>query len=226
MSKIKLKDLLEENFSNSIGGVVTAKPFHNNTSLSAIVKEKYGDVDENEKIDVKGLTNELNQYGNLGDTIFGKSNIKQVAEKLSWIANQAKSHTLSETEDWFDKITVNRNMKELTGLSKSFNKIADEANSLQERMGALYEDMGHILGRYYDMGEGHVYGHDVDDDMTPEKEVDSETTFEIEEGDYKAFFNSAMKKFGISSPDELDDDKKKKFFNYVDKNFKAKKETD
>ena len=226
MSKIKLKDLLKENFSNSIGGVVTAKPFHNNTSLSAIVKEKYGDVDENEKIDVKGLTTELNQYGNLGETIFGKSNIKQVAEKLSWIANQAKSHTLSETEDWFDKITVNRNMKELTGLSKSFNKIADEAKSLQERMGALYEDMGHILGRYYDMGEGHVPGHDVDDDMTPEKEVDSETTFEIEEGDYKAFFNSAMKKFGISSPDELEDENKKKFFNYVDKNFKAKKETD
>ena len=117
-------------------------------------------------------------------------------------------------------------MKELTGLSKSFNKIADEAKSLQERMGALYEDMGHILGRYYDMGEGHVPGHDVDDDMTPEKEVDSETTFEIEEGDYKAFFNSAMKKFGISSPDELEDEKKKKFFNYVDKNYKAKKETD
>ena len=226
MSKIKLKDLLKENFSNSIGGVVTAKPFHNNTSLSAIVKEKYGDVDENEKIDVKGLTTELNQYGDLGETIFGKSNIKQVAEKLSWIANQAKSHTLSETEDRFDKITVNRNMKELTGLSKSFNKIADEAKSLQERMGALYEDMGHILGRYYDMGEGHVPGHDVDDDMTPEKEVDSETTFEIEEGDYKAFFNSAMKKFGISSPDELEDEKKKKFFNYVDKNYKAKKETD
>ena len=58
MSKIKLKDLLKENFSNSIGGVVTAKPFHNNTSLSAIVKEKYGDVDENEKIDEKGLTTE------------------------------------------------------------------------------------------------------------------------------------------------------------------------
>ena len=32
-----------------------------------------------------------------------------------------------------------------------------------------------------------------------------------------------MKKFGISSPDELDDDKKKEFFNYVDKNTKQKK---
>ena len=220
MSKIKLKDLLKENFSNSIGGVVTAKPFHNNTSLSAIVKEKYGDVDENEKIDVKGLTTELNQYGDLGETIFGKSNIKQVAEKLSWIANQAKSHTLSETEDWFDKITVNRNMKELTGLSKSFNKIADEAKSLQERMGALYEDMGHILGRYFE-----IDGMEGDPSAEDAEEVGIKG-HDIDEGDYQAFFQGAMKKFGISSPDELEDEKKKKFFNYVDKNYKAKKETD
>jgi hypothetical protein len=34
-----------------------------------------------------------------------------------------------------------------------------------------------------------------------------------------------MKKFGISSPDELgSDEKKKKFFNYVDTNYKAKAE--
>ncbi len=147
-------------------------------------------------------------------------------EKLSWIANQAKNHTLSETEDWFDKITVNRNMKELTNLSKSFTKISDEANALQQRMGALYEDMGNILGRYYDMSEGHVDGHDTDDDMTPEKEDDSETKFTIEQGDYDKFFQGAMKKFGIDSPADLDDDEKKKFFNYVDANYKAEKETD
>ena len=39
-------------------------------------------------------------------------------------------------------------------------------------------------------------------------------------------FQKAMKKFGISSPDELDDDKKKEFFNYVDKNYSAKNEKD
>ena len=31
-----------------------------------------------------------------------------------------------------------------------------------------------------------------------------------------------MKKFGIKSPKELDDEGKKKFFNYVDKNFQVK----
>ena len=223
---IKLKDLLKENYSGAVlGGVVSGTGFHDNISLSKIVKEKYG-VGNEEKVDVKGLTNEISSYNKLGESIFGESNITKVAEKMSWIANQAKTHTLSETEDWFDKITVNRNMKELTGLSNQFGKIANEAKTLQQRMGALYEDMGSILGRYYEIGEGHVPGHDVDDDMTPEKEKGTEIEYEIKEGDYDAFFQSAMKKFGISSPDELEDDKKKEFFNYVDKNYKADNEKD
>ena len=212
--KIKLKDLLEENFS-VVGGVVSQSPFHNNMSLSKIVKEKYGDIGE-DKIDVKGLTTELAQYNDIGEAIFGKSNISKISEKLSWIASQAKSHTLSETEDWFDKITVNRNMKELTGLSKQFGKIAQESKSLQQRLGALYEDMGNILGRYYEIGEKHIPGHDSDDIETAD----------IEENAYEKFFQGAMKKFGISSPDELDDEKKKKFFNYIDANYKGEKEND
>ena len=213
--KIKLKKLLEENFSGVVGGIVSQPAFSDTMSLSKMVKEKYGDIGK-DKIDVKGLTTELAQYNDIGEAIFGKSNISKISEKLSWIASQAKSHTLSETEDWFDKITVNRNMKELTGLSKQFGKIAQESKSLQQRLGALYEDMGNILGRYYEIGEKHIPGHDSDDIET----------VDIEENAYQKFFQAAMKKFGISSPDELDDDKKKKFFNYVDKNYQAKKETD
>ena len=48
-----------------------------------------------------------------------------------------------------------------------------------------------------------------------------------EEKDYEAFFQKAMKKFGISSPADLKtDEKKKEFFNYIDKNFKAINEED
>ncbi|MAL46726.1 hypothetical protein [Hyphomonas sp.] len=49
----------------------------------------------------------------------------------------------------------------------------------------------------------------------------------ISEGDsaYDAFFKKAMKKFGISSPADLKgEEEKKKFFNYIDKNFKASNE--
>ncbi len=207
MSNIKLKDLLKENFSGTLtGGIVSRSPFHTDISLSKIVKEKYGEVEEQE-VDVKGLTTEISSYNKIGEAIFGKSNITNIAEKLSWIANQAKSHTLQETEDWFDKITVNRNMKELTGLSKNFSKIAGEAKSLQERMGALYEDMGNILGRYYEIGESVT-------EETGDKE------------EYQKFFNAALKKYGVSSPDDLDDEKKKDFYNYVDANWKGDNESD
>ena len=43
--------------------------------------------------------------------------------------------------------------------------------------------------------------------------------------EYEKFFNSALKKFKIDSPADLKTDaKKKEFFNYVDKNYKAKAE--
>ncbi len=50
---------------------------------------------------------------------------------------------------------------------------------------------------------------------------------EVEEGskkEYEAFFKKAMKKFGISSPADLkSEEEKKKFFDYVDKNYKGEK---
>jgi hypothetical protein len=42
---------------------------------------------------------------------------------------------------------------------------------------------------------------------------------------YQKFFNSALNKFGVKSPAELSDEKKKEFFNYIEKNYKAKNES-
>ena len=205
MSRIKLKDLLKETIA--VGGVVSHNPW---------MKEN----EEKPKINIKELVNSINNYSSLGENIYGNGNLKQVAETLSSIAEGAAQHTLSETEDMFDKVTVSRNMKELTGLSKQFGKVAMEANSLQERMSGLYEDMGNILGRYYDINEKHVPGHDNED-----SEDVSEMMFR-EDDNYKAFFQKAMKKFGVSSPNELKPEDKDDFYNYVDRNYKAKKETD
>ena len=38
---------------------------------------------------------------------------------------------------------------------------------------------------------------------------------------YEKFFKAALKKFGVDSPADLDGEKKKEFFNYVDKNYKG-----
>lgn len=45
--------------------------------------------------------------------------------------------------------------------------------------------------------------------------------------EYQKVFKAAMKKFDVKSPADFKDDKKKKeFFNYIDKNYKADKESD
>lgn len=43
---------------------------------------------------------------------------------------------------------------------------------------------------------------------------------------YQKFFNAALKKFGVKSPADLKGDKKKEFFDYVDKNYEADNESD
>jgi len=48
----------------------------------------------------------------------------------------------------------------------------------------------------------------------------------IEGKDYEAFFNSALKKFGVSSPADLKGDQKKKFYDYVDANWKGENEVE
>jgi hypothetical protein len=42
--------------------------------------------------------------------------------------------------------------------------------------------------------------------------------------EYKKFFDGALKKFGVTSPDELEGDKKKEFFDYIDNNWNSDSE--
>ena len=234
MSKLKLKKILKEHTLTLAGGVVSQNAFHNDMSLTKMVKEKYGDIESETKIDSKQILSKIQEFSQLGKSIYKTGDLKETAKTLSDISNAAKVHTLRETEDWFDKVTVNRNMKELTNLSKNFNKLSEEASSVQQRLEALYEDMGIVLSRYYDLNETHDYGHESDDIETPEIETGEENPYqepiaddEITEEDtkYAKFFSGALKKFGVSSPAELGD-KKKEFFNYVDKNYAADNETD
>ena len=69
---------------------------------------------------------------------------------------------------------------------------------------------------------------DVDNVEEEEEQIDeygSGMEDEEEPADYEAFFKAALKKYGVESPaDFKTDEDKKEFFDYVDKNFKGKKE--
>ena len=121
------------------------------------------------KIDKYKVVEGVKNFGIVGKQLYNNNNIVGIAKQLSEVAEAAHHHILGEQDDWFDKVSVNKNMKSLKGSVVEFQKAAKEAHQLNQRMTALYEDIGHVLNRYYEIDEAHVYGHDDEDSELDEK---------------------------------------------------------
>ena len=101
----------------------------------------------------------------------------ETAKQLADVAESAHNHILGEQDDWFDKISVNKNMKSLKGSVMEFQKTAKEVHSLNQRLTGLYEDIGHVLNRYYEIDEAL-------DPVDPDK-VEPEDDFEDREDKFE-----------------------------------------
>ena len=95
----------------------------------------------------------ISTFGQFGEQMNRKSDIRTIAETLGGIADAAQEYTLREGGDWFDRVTIKRNMKELKALHEKFQKESMEAKAQEQRMEALYEDMGHVLNRYFEIAD-------------------------------------------------------------------------
>ena len=111
---------------------------------------------EEQEIDEQAFLESVSNYSSYGKEIYREHDIIETAKKLSEIARIAGIHAVRETEEAFDKITVKRNMKELKSYSEQFLKVAAEANGLQQRVESLFEDMGRVLSRYYEIKEDKI----------------------------------------------------------------------
>ena len=114
-----------------------------------------------EEEELQQLTTELKKhfleiistYGQHREGMARKSDIRQVAETLGGIADAAQEYTLREGGDWFDRVTIKRNMGASKKLQAAFEKEAIEAKAQEQRLESLYEDMGHVLGRYFEIAD-------------------------------------------------------------------------
>ena len=95
---------------------------------------------------------ELKEYSALGEVIYRSEGLKEAANRISELVEKAERVALQETEEWFDEVTVKRNMKELANNNKEFTKTVSEIGKLQQRLESLYEEMGNNLSRYYEIG--------------------------------------------------------------------------
>lgn len=139
----------------------------------------------------------VGSYNSYGKKIYNDHDLVEIANNLSKIVEMAEIITMNSVDESFDKITVQRNIKELKQLSSSFDKVASEAQSLKLRMTGLYEDMGNILGRYFSINEDTV---SIDGDLTNDDKLNIAATLNKKvddinpnDADVKKFINAKNK---------------------------------
>ena len=122
------------------------------------------------KVDKHKVIEGVRNYAIVGKSLYNNNNIMEIAKQLAEVAESAHHHVLGEESDWFDKISVSRNMKNLKGNVMEFTKTAKEAHALNQRLTSLYEDIGHVLNRYYEIDEvmNEVDKGDMDNDGVDE----------------------------------------------------------
>ena len=143
----------------------------------AKIVEDYALTQERPAVDKFQVIEAIKSYSIVGKQLYSNTGILDAAKQLAQMAESAQNHVLSETDDWFDAVSVKRNMKELKGLTGQFKKTALEANNVNQRLSALYEDMGNILNRYYDIEEALDPVGKEDDDVDNDGDVDDSDAY-------------------------------------------------
>ena len=134
--------------------------------MAKLKKLVEGIFEDKPKVNKYEVTEGVRSFGIVGKQLYNNGNMLEIAKKISHIAEQAHTHVLGETDDWFDQVSVNKNMKTLKTNVAEFKQAATEAHQLNQRLTGLYEDIGHVLNRYYEISEDMVNedGGDMDND--------------------------------------------------------------
>jgi len=180
------------------------------------VKEEKDDEDEDEAKEGNKFTGALNAARKAGDDTFVVA---------------GKTYTVSEYDEKEDDEDEVKEAK-----SKFAKPLLKKATDLALKMGG---NMTNAIKKIEKMKKGlsddpevkaalQMANEAVSEEVVEEAHAMNEAKTKMQEDKerYQKFFKSALKKFGVTSPGELEGDKKKEFFDYVDKNYEADNEAD
>jgi len=128
MKKIKLAKFINEDFSGDMGTPEVSEP----------------------KIDKKVFTESCKKFANYSEVLKSRG-YKEILKEVKFLVEAGSNLMVTETEEWFDKVTVGRHSKQLKEAYKTFEKAVQEAHVLEQRVLAAYEDIGQNLGKYYEV---------------------------------------------------------------------------
>lgn len=100
----------------------------------------------------KQLLSMVNKYNECGKQLYGYGDIRKIAEMLLQVSELAETYAMEECNEDFLKVgNVQRDMKDVRKDAAELHKVAAEAWVANERMKALYENIGGKLSRYYEI---------------------------------------------------------------------------
>lgn len=99
----------------------------------------------------KRLIELASMFENFGESIRREEEILNSAKSMTELCELAETYALNECGDWFQQDIVQKDMKELKRRVMEYNKVAKESYARMQQLGVSYQDIGHILGRYYDL---------------------------------------------------------------------------
>ena len=213
----KLKDLLNESQFQPQMGKVYSNPY-----ATAFVKESEEELEGKRTAKVE-LTSEqkqafleaVKQYKKYSEVIYRNAGLEEVYNSIKELVGAADKVTLSETEDWFDNVTVSRHMKRMGESFKVFEKTLKEVGTLQQRLESSYDEIGEVLGKYYEISEELDPVGKEDGDIDNDGDEDSSDEYLKNRRDVvsKAIKKESMKLTDMVSVNEVDG----KWSLYVDK---------
>lgn len=101
-----------------------------------------------EKQQLLKLVSEFNQYRS---ALKMADELKRVAENIAYIAEATEKYGLNETEDWFEGVSLERDMKEIKKLAENLRKISNKVYPQVQLAESLYEEIGLKLERYFNL---------------------------------------------------------------------------
>jgi len=103
------------------------------------------------KEEKKALYELVHNYNEYGKVLYEYHQLMKVAENIDKISQYAETYALNECGDWMQENTAIRHFKELKKMSESFKKNAAKCQQQNNEMVSLYEDMGNILEKYFEI---------------------------------------------------------------------------
>jgi hypothetical protein len=95
----------------------------------------------------------VNKFNKFEQHIYRQKDVKEIVEAIKIISEYAGKLALDETGDWFDGVTVKKDVKDINDSVTLFEKTAKEVGTLQHRLEAMYENIGGKLSRYYEIAD-------------------------------------------------------------------------